>query len=561
MADQAPQHREDPPEGDSAAKSPRAKRNVKDCLTLLSNSDILELLKGTATLKGTSHLNLSKQPKRLKKNAIMGRKASAKKQCTDESVMELDSGSSDSESPLATRVGVPGGSATREDAGKTRVKDERDQLIESLKWNNEELTRMVEEQRKTIEDMSRNMAKMQSTLAELSAKLGGPLPPPLATKQAKPTTRAAPPTKTTAASGTSAGVSTESSPTAAAATPVPKKRVPAIVTKLQDTEELSKFLKVNKMQAVISQKFKSAIITPKTAEEHTLIWERMTERKLQGHTNNPNAPTFPRKWILRGLPANFKECEIVEDIYEKIGATVKVEQMSKQKRDGAPNEREPAALFAVTAESSEMAKAMRDLAVVNYHRVTWESPKKPDIRQCFKCQGFGHSAAFCNYDRRCVKCDSQHEPGMCQNNDDKTAAHCVNCGADGHPASWRGCPKRLASIEIAQRQRERNAVEAAQRASIALPRTFDSGKSSIRPGTSFAAAAAAAANQRVIQPAAAQNAAGCLLGLNINEISSRIQHDIAAYKNKGGQIQCKSDKDSLIVSILASIQIDSMFNV
>jgi hypothetical protein len=54
--------------------------------------------------------------------------------------------------------------------------------------------------------------------------------------------------------------------------------------------------------------------------------------------------------------------------------------------------------------------------------------------QCFKCQRFGHSAAFCNSKQKCVVCAGPHMLKDCTNRSPK----CSNCGGP-HTASYGGC--------------------------------------------------------------------------------------------------------------------------
>lgn len=72
-----------------------------------------------------------------------------------------------------------------------------------------------------------------------------------------------------------------------------------------------------------------------------------------------------------------------------------------------------------------------------------KSPNHP-ITQCYRCQGYGHTALNCNLQFRCVKCSEEHQTGECKlkaGETERETLFCVQCGANGHPASYRGCPK------------------------------------------------------------------------------------------------------------------------
>ena len=62
------------------------------------------------------------------------------------------------------------------------------------------------------------------------------------------------------------------------------------------------------------------------------------------------------------------------------------------------------------------------------------------IIQCKRCQNFGHSFNFCGKQARCVRCAGKHLSSDCEWPKRVINPKCVNCGAWGHPASYRGCP-------------------------------------------------------------------------------------------------------------------------
>lgn len=65
--------------------------------------------------------------------------------------------------------------------------------------------------------------------------------------------------------------------------------------------------------------------------------------------------------------------------------------------------------------------------------------------QCARCQRFGHAAANCKMEFRCVKCAKNHSSGECplgkDQVEDRSTLKCALCRTNGHPASYRGCPK------------------------------------------------------------------------------------------------------------------------
>lgn len=136
--------------------------------------------------------------------------------------------------------------------------------------------------------------------------------------------------------------------------------------------------------------------------------------------------------------------------------------------------------------------------------------KKKKTAQCFNCQRFGHVANNCGMPYRCVKCGGDHGPAKCKipskgqftpkkviTTDPATGAvvekpefevHCINCKTDGHTASSKNCPKRLAFIA-----KRVTATKASAKVARAVPvREIPSPQatSTARSGVSYAAATA-----------------------------------------------------------------------
>lgn len=62
------------------------------------------------------------------------------------------------------------------------------------------------------------------------------------------------------------------------------------------------------------------------------------------------------------------------------------------------------------------------------------------VPQCRRCCGWSHTANYCFKAPRCVKCSGKHFSHLCPFPGRIQNPKCVNCGATGHPASYRGCP-------------------------------------------------------------------------------------------------------------------------
>jgi len=71
-------------------------------------------------------------------------------------------------------------------------------------------------------------------------------------------------------------------------------------------------------------------------------------------------------------------------------------------------------LYFVDLKPSENNKDICQIETLNYTKVKLEPPRpKRNIRQCSKCQRYGHTQAYCYHSPRCVKCAGSHLTKQC----------------------------------------------------------------------------------------------------------------------------------------------------
>lgn len=100
--------------------------------------------------------------------------------------------------------------------------------------------------------------------------------------------------------------------------------------------------------------------------------------------------------------------------------------------------KEPLHLFFLDLEPDENNKSIYNIKHLNRAVVKIEPPRKvEELVQCYRCQQFGHTKAYCSKTFKCVKCGDEHPTAECQKNRE-TPARCSNCNKD-HPANYRGC--------------------------------------------------------------------------------------------------------------------------
>ena len=339
-----------------------------------------------------------------------------------------------------------------------------------------------------------------------------------------------------------------------------KKRTPAIIAyaRTANPSAIANFIHTEKVLAEMTVKNGRITVLPKSQDDHGKLWSHMINEGIQAHTNSAEAPTFPRKWIMRGMSGCIDTSEIEADISAQIGCPVKATRLTRHMRGGPPTEREGADLFAVVAETSDYAKIMREVRVVYHHKVTWEQPNRPDLVQCYRCQRFGHTSKYCNYERRCVKCPNKHDMGCCANEGASAIPFCVNCNNAGHPANFKGCPYRQKIVLEAAKLREIRAAEASHKATGRLIPVESARK--VLPGRSFAVAAGAIARPLppapgVATPSTPSNSEGMK---NILGIMNRIDLEMAEFQRLGGDLSSKAGKDLFLTTLIATTKLNSL---
>ena len=79
------------------------------------------------------------------------------------------------------------------------------------------------------------------------------------------------------------------------------------------------------------------------------------------------------------------------------------------------------------------------------------SKEPPHVKQCFKCQKFGHSASDCKDELRYLRCAGKHTVKSW--NELKERAKCANCGGS-HATVHRGCPAYQNAVTEANKQKQ-----------------------------------------------------------------------------------------------------------
>lgn len=90
-----------------------------------------------------------------------------------------------------------------------------------------------------------------------------------------------------------------------------------------------------------------------------------------------------------------------------------------------------------TSNPTHVAKAVKHGIYLGFQKYRCEeSNRKPNVLQCFKCQGYGHISKECPNMVKCLRCSGEHTVKTCEK--PKEDPMCANCG-EKHASIYKGC--------------------------------------------------------------------------------------------------------------------------
>lgn len=196
---------------------------------------------------------------------------------------------------------------------------------------------------------------------------------------------------------------------------------------------------VNKFANVISQteftykalRGNQVKVSTKSVKAYRILVEYCMKKSLKFHTYQLKAERAFRV-VVRNLHYSTPIDEIKKFIESK-GHGVRNIMNIRSKITKSPMH-----LFFIDLEPAENNKEIYELKHINNAIIKIEPPRQvKELVQCYRCQQFGHTKAYCTKSYRCVKCGDEHPTAECQKSKE-APAKCFNCNLD-HPASYRGC--------------------------------------------------------------------------------------------------------------------------
>lgn len=229
-------------------------------------------------------------------------------------------------------------------------------------------------------------------------------------------------------------------------TQVLRRKPPPINIFHQDPKDTSKLindtLKIDNFYIKRINEFKHTLHI-NDIENYNKVKELLKKAKTNFYSFTPKTEknlTF----LLKGLNCTFEEKEVLAELQNMNIEGLQFLKLSRFSTRRSIQEQRTLPIFIVQLTHNSNPGLLKQIQYIAHQVVHWERFRRKDIIQCIRCQRLGHAAANCNLKYRCVKCKEGHDPGMCSvDKNNKQVPFCINCNSEGHPASYRGCPKIL----------------------------------------------------------------------------------------------------------------------
>jgi hypothetical protein len=197
-------------------------------------------------------------------------------------------------------------------------------------------------------------------------------------------------------------------------------------------------IKVRKVQKITNHGIKIRCATDKEAEEvRSMEWKTIIEGAKTIETTYRAVVHGVSKYDIDF--EKDKPEEIIARIQNSNSEEITVERVEPlMKRPRNPNARTQSIIitFKYSKEADDCIKTGVHIENRHYAIVERYIPQS-QIKQCFKCQAYGHKASVCTRKARCGKCAQEHETKDCQSE----MVSCANC-KDSHCAWSHECPVR-----------------------------------------------------------------------------------------------------------------------
>ncbi|PSN35507.1 hypothetical protein C0J52_23533 [Blattella germanica] len=226
-------------------------------------------------------------------------------------------------------------------------------------------------------------------------------------------------------------------------------------------------------------------IYTQSKEDHQKVIDTLQQENKEFFTYQ-RRQDLPIKVVLRRLPNSLDAEELSEALQDAGYDILNVRQIVTHR--GGEAIKNP--LYIVSLPRTEKSASIYNLDRLLHMVVKVEAYKSArTVKQCFRCQAFGHTYVGCGLPTKCLICAGGHSHKDCpireEAKSDTTLLKCINCNGAGHTASNRSCPEFIKAQEKFQKterhNEERNAVHTSPRAATSIIRTGVSYATATKP--------------------------------------------------------------------------------
>lgn len=162
-------------------------------------------------------------------------------------------------------------------------------------------------------------------------------------------------------------------------------------------------------------------------------------------------------YVIKGIAEDYEVEDIEQEIIRKGFGELPIANIKRFETTKSKLQNKKLDVWLIQFENNNKDKFTTFLTMTLFlhSKITIEPLRKQDnhLPQCKNCQRFGHFGSNCNMPYRCVKCgksqdeEGGHETLQCPLNkpegekNQESALRCANCKSEGHPASYKKCPK------------------------------------------------------------------------------------------------------------------------
>ena len=161
-------------------------------------------------------------------------------------------------------------------------------------------------------------------------------------------------------------------------------------------------------------------------------------------------PKTKRSFVIVNVHHSISEDEIKAELLNNNAMNVSKTTQITRRATGQPTK----VIRVITDSNNHVSAAQKHSVKIGWQLYRCEaSPEPAHVRQCFKCQQFGHSDKECRNAIRCLHCSQEHCVKECTVQ--KENAKCSNCGG-AHATVYRGCPAYQQKLTKASRKINEN---------------------------------------------------------------------------------------------------------